>query len=167
MEVFNNPKIEKSLIDNFELVKNAVLKSEGKSRAGLMLGLQELGATLNGFIGAYYQIASNIIVVNTTPLRRIIETDNELLKPYGFHVLLHEYIHSLGYLDEEFTKQKTYEITKKYYGEDHLATALSKDMKHFFPNLVYPIQGWLPQEGVPKIKLVKGFDWSSSNHYIT
>ncbi len=167
MEVFNNPKIEKSLIDNFELVKNAVLKSEGKSRAGLMLGLQELGATLNGFIGAYYQIASNIIVVNTTPLRRIIETDKELLNPYGFHVLLHEYIHSLGFLDEEFTKQKTYEITKKYYGEDHLATALSKDMKHFFPNLVYPIQGWLPSEGVPKIKLVKGFDWSSSNHYIT
>ena len=167
MEVFNNPKVEKSLVDNFELVKNAVLKSEGKSRAGLMLGLQELGATLNGFIGAYYQIASNIIVVNATPIRRIIETKKELLKPYGFHVLLHEYIHSLGYLDEDITKQKTYEITSKHFGEDHIATKLSINMKSFFPNLVYPIQGWLPPKEIPTIKLVKGFDWSNTNQYIT
>ncbi|KYK29497.1 hypothetical protein AYK20_05340 [Thermoplasmatales archaeon SG8-52-1] len=167
MKIFNNPEVEKSLVDNFELVKDAVQKNDGSSRAGLMLGLQELGATLNGFIGAYYQVASNIIVVNTTPLRRIIETKKELLKPYGFHILLHEYIHSLGYLDEEITKQKTYEITKKYYGETHIATELSKNMKNFFPNLVYPIQGWLPPDGIPKIKLVKGFDWSNTYNYIT
>jgi len=167
MKIFNNLEVEKSLVDNFELVKDAVLKTEKNSRAGLMLGLQELGATLSGFIGAYYQVASNIIVVNATPLRRILETKKELLKPYGFHVLLHEYIHSLGYLDEEITKQKTYNITRKYYGEKHIATKLSKDMKKFFPNLVYPIQGYLPPEGIPNIKLVKGFDLSSSDNYIT
>ncbi len=167
MKIFNNPEVEKSLVDNFELVKDAVLKNEGTSRAGLMLGLQELGATLSGFIGAYYQVASNIIVVNATPLRRIIETNHKLLNPYGFHVLLHEYIHSLGFLDEEITKQKTYEITRKYYGEEHDATKLSKNMNRFFPNLVYPIQGWLPPKGIPKIKLVKGFDWSNTSHYIT
>jgi hypothetical protein len=167
MKIFNNPEVEKSLVDNFELVKDAVLKTEKSSRAGLMLGLQELGATLSGFIGAYYQVASNIIVVNATPLRRIIETNKELLNPYNFHVLLHEYIHSLGFLDEEITKQKTYDITKKYYGEGHVATALSKNMNRFFPNLVYPVQGWLPPEGIPKIKLVKGFDWSNTNNYIT
>ena len=167
MKIFNNPEIEKSLVNNFELVKEAVLKTEKSSRAGLMLGLQELGATLSGFIGAYFQVASNIIVVNTTPLRRIIETDKELLNPYGFHVLLHEYIHSLGYLDEEITKQKTYDITRKYYGEEHIATELSKDMKKYFPNLVYPIQGYLPPKGIPEIQLVKGFDKSSFNNYIT
>ena len=167
MKIFNNPEVEKSLVDNFELVKDAVLKNEGQSRAGLMLGLQELGATLSGFIGAYYQLASNIIVVNATPLRRIIETNKELLNPYGFHVLLHEYIHSLGFINEEITKQKTYEITRKYYGEDHIATALSKNMNRFFPNLVYPVQGWLPPKGIPKIKLVKGFDWSNTDNYIT
>lgn len=167
MKIFNNPEVEKSLVDNFELVKDAVLKTEKSSRAGLMLGLQELGATLSGFIGAYFQVASNIIVVNTTPLRRILETNKELLNPYGFHVLLHEYIHSLGYLDEEITKHKTYDITRKYYGEDHIATKLSKDMKKYFPNLVYPIQGYLPPEGIPKIQLVKGFDRSSFDNYIT
>jgi len=159
-------KVEKSFIDTFELVKDAVRKNEGRSRAGLMLGLQELGASQNGFIGAYYQVASNIIILNTTPIRRIIETNPKLLEPYGFHVLLHEYIHSLGFLDEYFTEQKTYEITKKYFGEKHIATALSSDIKKFLPNLVYPIQGWLPTQDSPDIKLVKGFDRSSIESYI-
>jgi len=159
--------VEQSLIDDFELVKEAVRKSERRSRAGLMLGLQELGSTLNGFIGAYYQIASNIIIVNSTPIRRIIETNPNLLKPYGFHVLLHEYIHSLGFLDEEITEKKTYKITKEFFGKDHIATKLSANIKEFFPNLVYPIKGWIPQEGSSKIKLVQGFDWSNTNNYIT
>ena len=163
----NDFEVEKTLIESFEQVKDAVRKSEGRSRAGLMLGIQELGSTLNGFIGAYYPVASNIIVINKTPLRRIIETNPQLLKPYGFHVLLHEYIHALGYLDEEITKRKTYEISKENFGEDHVITKLSKDMKQFFPNLVYPINGWLPASGTPSIKLVKGFDWSNTNNYIT
>jgi len=162
-----NLEIEKSLIDSFELVKKVVRKSEGRSRAGLMLGLQELGSSLNGFIGAYYPVSSNIIVVNKTPLRRIIETDPQLLKPYGFHVLLHEYIHSLGFLDEEVTRQKTYKISKDNFGEDHAITKLSSDIKQFFPNLVYPIYGWMPTNETPKIKLIKGFDWSNTNNYIT
>ena len=117
MEKIINQKVEQSFIDTFELVKDAVRRNEGRSRAGLMLGLQELGATQNGFIGAYYQVTSNIIVMNKTPIRRIIETNPKLLEPYSFHVLLHEYIHSLGFLDEEITKEKTYEITKKYFGQ--------------------------------------------------
>ena len=162
-----NLEIEKSLIDSFELVKKVVRKSEGRSRAGLMLGLQELGSSLNGFIGAYYPVSSNIIVVNKTPLRRIIETDLQLLKPYCFHVLLHEYIHSLGFLDEDVTRQKTYKISKENFGEDHAITKLSIDIKQFFPNLVYPIYGWMPSKESPKIKLIKGFDWSNTNNYIT
>jgi hypothetical protein len=159
--------VEQSLIGTFELVKEAVRKSEGRSRAGLMLGLQELGSSLNGFIGAYYQVASNIIIVNSTPLRRIIETNPQLLKPYGFHVLLHEYIHSLGFLDEDITEKKTYNITKEYFGDEHIATKFSANIREFFPNLVYPIQGWIPQEGASKIELVQGFDWSNTNNYIT
>jgi len=132
-----------------------------------MLGLQEIGASLDGFIGAYYPIASNIIVVNKTPLRRILETDKHLLKPYVFHVLLHEYIHSLGYIDEDITGKKTYEISKKRFGEHHVVTEFSTDIKKFFPNLVYPIHGWLPQKTIPLIELVRGFDESSTTPYIT
>lgn len=159
--------MEQSLIDNFELVKEAVRKSERRSRAGLMLGLQELGSSMSGFIGAYYQVASNIIIVNSTPIRRIIETNPQLLNPYGFHVLLHEYIHSLGFLDESITEKKTYNITKEFFGKDHIATKLSENIKEFFPNLVYPIQGWITNPGSSKIKVVQGFDWSNTNNYIT
>ena len=105
---FSENEIKQEFIEIFEEVKQVVKKSEGRSRAGLMLGLQELGSPLNGFIGAYYPVASNIIVVNKTPIRRIIETKPELIKPYGFHILLHEYIHSLGFLDETITRHKTY-----------------------------------------------------------
>lgn len=163
----NISKIKTSLIEAFEEVKEAVRKTEGRSRAGLMLGLQEIGSSLDGFVGAYFPVASNIIIVNTTPLRRIVETNKKLLKPYAFHVLLHEYIHSLGYLDEETTERKTYEISKQYFGKDHVVTQFSTDMWKFFPNLVYPVHGWIPPHNIPAIELVQGFDFSTTNSYIT
>jgi hypothetical protein len=163
----NLSELSTDLIETFEDVKKAVQQNEGRSRGGLMLGLQEIGATLDGFIGAYYPVASNIIIVNKTPLRRILETNKALLKPYIFHLLLHEYIHSLGYCDEATTEKKTYEISKKQFGENHIITQFSKNIKKFFPNLVYPIQGILPFKEIPSIELVKGFDFSSTSSYIT
>ena len=160
-------EVHANLIETFEEVKKIVQKIEGLSRAGLMLGLQEIGASLNGFIGAYYPIASNIIIINRTPLRRILETDRLLLKPYTFNILLHEYIHSLGFIDEKTTRQKTYEISKKQFGEHHIITELSTNIRKFFPNLVYPIYGWFPQKNMPAIELISGFDFSNTNPYIT
>ena len=165
-QIFNE-QVKPKLIDTFEEVKETVRKHERRSRAGLMLGLQEIGSSLNGFIGAYYQVSSNIIVMNKTPLRRIIETNPKLLAPYGFHILLHEYIHSLGYLDEEVTRIKTYEISKKQFGEKHIITQMSKNIEQFFPNLVYPIYGWISLENIPPIEIIQGFDKSNTNNYIT
>ncbi len=162
---FLDTKIKEDIIDTFELVKELVRKSNGYSRAGLMLGLQELGATLNGFIGAYYPVSSNIIVMNKTPIRRIYETKPMLIKPYSTHILLHEYIHSLGYINEKIVRQKTYEISKENFGDKHIITKLSKNIEEFFPYLVYPISGWMPTSNSP-IELIKGFDKSSFNGYI-
>ncbi|PNX54257.1 MAG: hypothetical protein BV458_00120 [Thermoplasmata archaeon M9B2D] len=160
-------ELYRSLIETFEEVKKAVQQNERRSRGGLMLGLQEIGASLDGFIGAYYPVASNIIIVNKTPLRRILETDTSLLVPYVFHILLHEYIHSLGFLDEKTTGRKTYEISKKQFGEHHIVTEFSTNIRKFFPNLVYPIHGWTPLQETPPIELVQGFDFSSTHPYIT
>jgi len=165
--MINKDEIKQDLIETFEDVKLAVKKIEGRSRAGLMLGLQELGTSPGGFIGAYFPVSSNIIVINKTPLRRIIDTNLKLFKPYIFHVLLHEYIHSLGFLDERITERKTYEISKKHFGENHIITQLAFDMKKFFPNLVYPHYGWLPPKKIPSIELVYGFDRSNTTNYIT
>lgn len=130
-----------------------------------MLGLQELDSHANGFIGAYYPVDSNIIVVNRTPLRRIRETEPRLIRHYSFHILLHEYIHALGVLDENLTKWKTYEISRNCFGEKHAVTEFSTNIEKFFPNLVYPFYGWQPEEASP-IELVKGFDKSSTQGYI-
>ena len=160
-------EIKDQLINTFEEVKDVVRKSEKRSRAGLMLGLQELGSTLNGFIGAYFPISSNIIIINKTPLRRIIETNPNLIKPYGFHLLLHEYIHSLGFLDEQITRQKTYEISRQHFGDKHIITQLSTNINKFFPNLVYPINGWIPTKNIPLIEIITGFDKTNTENYIS
>jgi hypothetical protein len=161
-----NEEINNQLIDTFEEVKEVVSKTEKRTRAGLMLGLQELGSTLNGFIGAYFPVSSNIIVINKTPLRRLTETNPKLVKPYGFHLLLHEYIHSLGFLDENYTRNKTYEISKKQFGEDHIITQLAINIKKYFPNLVYPVHGYIPPKNIPPIEIIKGFDRSNTERYI-
>lgn len=149
----------------FELVKLAVRKTWGKERSGLMLGLSNLGGGPDGFVGAFYPVATNIIVMNTLPLNRIRQTDPTLYKPYVFHILLHEYIHALGIIDEAATRTKVKEISERMFGADHPTTQLALDMTRFMPNLVYPVYGWKP-EGEPSLELVKGFDRSSTDLYI-
>lgn len=157
--------VKKTLVSSYEEVKEAVRKTEGRSRAGLMLGLQELGTSSAGFVGAYYYTDSNMIIFNKTPLRRIVETDPGLLEPYCFQVLLHEYIHSLGVGDEEAARLKTYEVCMKVYGPSHPATLLAKDMGAYMPHLIYPGFGWMPREN-PPVEKVEGFDESSTRPYI-
>jgi hypothetical protein len=162
-----NDNVKKNLINTFEQVKDIVKTEEGISRAGLMLGLQEIGGDINGFIGAYYPVASNIIVMNKTPLRRIIETNPDILQAYNFHILLHEYIHSLGFLNENLTREKTYDISLKHFGDNHLITQFSTNIQKFIPNLIYPIQGYIPNNLKSKIEIVSGFDKSNYDSYIT
>jgi len=107
----------KSLADIFEVVKSLVLNSTasvGRSDAGH----GQPGKPSQGFFGGFFTTGSNVIVLNKIPLQRIKETRPELYKPYVFHVLLHEYIHSLGYLDEAEVRSKVHHITKEALGED-------------------------------------------------
>ena len=71
-----------NLSDLFELVKRAVEAVLGRTRAGLMLALADLGNHPQGFLGAFYPVASNVIVMNKVPLLRIQETNPNLYKPY-------------------------------------------------------------------------------------
>lgn len=154
----------RTLADIFEVVKDAVRVSTGKSRGGLMLGLANLGNHPQGFLGAFYPVGSNVIVMNKVPLHRIKETDPQLYKPYIFHILLHEYLHSLGILSESLVRQMVYEITKTIFGDNHLATTFAKDTTRFFPNLVYPYAAWRADD--MRIELVEGFDRSSASYFM-
>src|SRR5207249_9960795 len=82
-----------NLSDLFELVKRAVEAVLGRTRAGLMLALADLGNHPQGFLGAFYPVASHVIVMNKVPLLRIQETNPALDKPSALSVLLHEHRH--------------------------------------------------------------------------
>ena len=58
----------------------------------------------------------DFIVVNRIPIERIKEARPGLFKPIAFHVLMHEYIHSSGYLDERLVRQMVYEFSKVVMG---------------------------------------------------
>ena len=112
--------------------------------------------------GAFFAVGSNIIVMNKVPLNRIKETQPKLYKPYAFHVLLHEYLHTLGYLDENVVRKKVYDISEELFGENHITTRIAADTTRFFPNLVYPNIAWQPEK--LSIDLVDDFDRSSVNY---
>ncbi|MEE8167489.1 MAG: hypothetical protein V3T58_01285 [Candidatus Hydrothermarchaeales archaeon] len=152
-----------SIADTFEVVKDAVWQSLRKSRAGLNLGIAELGGQENFFIGAFYPVGSNMIVMNKAPIRRIHETDYALFKPYSFHILLHEYLHAIGYLDETTTRGLTQKITEETLGASHTATLMANDLSEYLPNLAYPEVGWQPGSEL-MIELVPGFDRSNTNY---
>ena len=152
----------KTMADIFEVVKAVVLKTMKKSRGGLMLGIADLGNHPQGFLGGFFTTGSNVIVMNKIPLQRIMETNPELYKPYAFYILLHEYIHSLGYLDEGKVKVWTNQITKEALGEDHLATQISSNTEGFMKHLVYPDSAWKPND--TGLELVDDFDRSSVSY---
>lgn len=152
----------RNLADIFELVKRAVERDLGYARGGLMLGLADLGNHPQGFIGAFYPIATNVIVMNKVPLARIKETNPDLYRAYAFHVLLHEYLHSVGYIDELRCRQKVFDLSRQLFGDDHPVTRIAADVSKFFPNLVYPDAAWQPEE--LRIELVEGFDRGNTGY---
>ena len=152
----------KTLPDIFELVKSLVLKSMGKSRGGLMLGMANLGNNPQGFFGGFFTTGSNVIVLNKIPLQRIKETRPELYKPYIFNILLHEYIHSLGFLDEADVRSRVLSISKEALGVDHLATQIAANAGDFIKHLAYPDVSWKPDD--EGMELVDGFDRSSASY---
>lgn len=151
-----------TLPEIFEVVKHVVQSNLGRLRAGLMLGLADLGNHPRGFVGAFYPVASNVIVMNKVPLTRIRDTNPDLYKPYAFNVLLHEYLHTLGYLDERVVRQNVLELSRKAFGEEHLTTQIARDYSTFFPNLVYPDVAWQPEE--LSLELVRDFDRSNARY---
>ena len=78
-------------------------------------------------IGAFHGVGSNAIVMNRRLLDFVVKSARSIrqVNSYVFSILLHEYIHSLGYLDESTTQRLVYEVTRRTLGEEHEATAMA------------------------------------------
>jgi hypothetical protein len=113
----------------FGLVKESVLLVMGKRRGGLILGL----SYLPNHIGAFHQLSSNFIVMNKGLLEMVVATkDRSLVNAYVFHILLHEYIHSLGFMDETQTQAVTFKVSESVLGKDHISTRMAMYGLHSF-----------------------------------
>ena len=157
-------KKAKTISDIFETVKEIVREYLGTEQAGLMVGISDLGAHSQGFVGAFYSLNSNMIIINKKPLARILQTNPSLYNYYLFHVMLHEYMHSIGSYDENQTRQLVYEISSHYFGNAHAVTQLSSNIEKFIPNLTYPnINGFQEPENI-NIEFVKGIDRKNINY---
>ena len=152
----------------FEQVKRDVRKITGKKRAGIALGLVELGMKKRGFIGGIHYSPGTDIVMNITPLKKLLEQQPyEIIWAYTYHILLHEYIHALGALNEIQCREVTLRISKAIFKEaDHPAIVLAKKgIGAYFPNLhlIYALPDRKP-DGIP-IEYIYGFDSGSYEHY--
>lgn len=156
-------KDAKTIAEIFEIIKEVVREYLGMDQAGLLVGIADLGAHGQGFIGAFYSLEANAIVINKKPLARILQTNPSLYNYYLFHIMLHEYIHSIGALDEAQARQLVSEISEHYFGNNHIIAQLSTDIGKFMPNLAYPINGFQPPQDA-SIEFVKGIDVKNTNY---
>ncbi len=86
----------------------------GQHRVGLMLYLGNLPMK----VGAFHPMGTNDIVLNRRLLEAAAKTEPKW-KAYVFSILLHEYLHSLGYADERQVRGLTYRISLDNFGRDH------------------------------------------------
>jgi len=113
MSLYEELEKAKNFSDVFSLVKKAVKKSLKEHRVGLMLYLGNLPIR----VGAFHPIGTNDLVLN----RRLINALKSEVKQksYLFSILLHEYLHSLGYYDEKQVRALTYKIAVENFGGQH------------------------------------------------
>ncbi len=108
----------------WELVKDTVQTSLAKHRVGIMLFLDDLPLQL----GAYHPVGTNNIILNRR-LVQIVEASTKsqrLVNAFVYILLLHEYMHALGYVREAEARQLVYEVSQKSFGDDHIVSKLAR-----------------------------------------
>src|SRR5208282_1413823 len=140
--------------------RDAVRHVLGIERPGLGLGLSNLPPQL----GAYWQVTGNLIVMNeglVNTMRANAESPTEL-NSFIYVILAHEYLHSLGYLDEGSVRAVTARVTRTAFGPDHPATKMAEgDLWRLYPFLAYASGG-----NGRRLKVVTKFDLDTTDRYI-
>lgn len=161
--------LKRQMPDIFDRVKRDVETVIGRHRAGLSLGLVSMGMFHGNFIGGMFFSGGTMIIMNTDPLHVLLETQPDaVILAYVYHILLHEYIHSLGFLNERQCRQITHQITKEVFKDSkHPAVVLAfKGIGAYFPDLrlIYAPQNYGFQ-GQWQIDRVREFDRESFRYF--
>lgn len=143
----------------FAVVKKSVKQVVHKERAGLGLALADLPATL----GAFWEVGGNYIVMNEALIRAMVslaKTRTEF-NSFIYSILTHEYLHSVGFIDEAEAREMTAIVAREYFGPDHPASVISS----VTPWTIYPELLEVRGIGNSGFKIVSRFD-SDSTSYI-
>lgn len=119
----------------FNLVRDIIDFKMDKKRSHILLGLIELGFNRGGFIGGLHLGGTNEIFLNKSALK-VMESESkaEYYKAYVFILLLHEYIHSVGVMNELRTRNLTKTIAKDVFDENHPVVRLAVEgIQKYFP----------------------------------
>jgi hypothetical protein len=84
-------------------------------------------AKLPNHIGAFHTIGTNGIVMNRTALDAITHGARSLreINSYVYSILLHEYLHALGYTEESEVRKLVYDVSLDSFGPEHPATQIA------------------------------------------
>ncbi|MGE5684501.1 MAG: hypothetical protein ACM3ZS_05085 [Nitrososphaerota archaeon] len=159
-KINNNDKLRglKDFNQVFEFVKHSVNSVFEMKRAGLSLMLHRMPTR----VGAYHVLGSNVIAINSILLEQVrkYSASNDEYNSYLFTVLLHEYLHSFGILDEHTVRQMSVELCEKFFGEERMVTVIAKDPLKIFPQL-----GSVSYDKFEnKYELIKNFDNSNQTY---
>lgn len=84
-------------------------------------------ADLPMHLGAFHGVGTNSIVMNRALLDRIVKGGNSRIQVNSFvySILLHEYLHSLGLIEEADVRSLVRDISLKTFGNDHPASKIA------------------------------------------
>jgi hypothetical protein len=113
-------------------------------------------------VGAYHVLGSNVIAINSVLLELVRKhsTSNYEYNSYLFTVLLHEYLHSFGILDENTVRNMSLKLCEKFFGENRIVTVIAEDPLKIFPQI-----GLVRYDKYEsKFELIKNFDNSNQTY---
>ena len=110
--------------DIWKIVKEVARNTLGEQRVGIMLFLADLPLGL----GAYHPLGTNNVVLNRTLIQVVESTtkSKRTINAFVYNLLLHEYLHALGHVSESEVRSLVYDISKKCFGSDHIASQMAK-----------------------------------------
>jgi hypothetical protein len=143
----------------FRVVRRAAGAVLGRERYGLSLALADLPPQL----GAYWQVTGNFIVMNQGMVDLVRRRGSPLeFNSFVFVILTHEYLHTLGFLDESSTRKLTAQIARASFGPEHPATRMAEgDLWQMYPEFATISPG----DG-RRIRPVRDFDRAATERYI-
>lgn len=144
--------------DVWEIVKDSVNEALNEHRVGIMLFLDDLPLHL----GAYHPLGTNNIVLNRILVQLVEETQpRRHVNAFIYTLLLHEYLHALGYISEDKVHVLVYRISKECFGEEHIATRLAERGPWALLKKI-PIRGLKVSRGF--MEIVKDFERSNQRY---